>query len=76
MPESISDRVGFAASAASRYIGKPTGTQKESYAIASKEFGAALAKLKKLVEADLPALDKQLNGLDAPFTPGRLPEWK
>jgi photosystem II stability/assembly factor-like uncharacterized protein len=76
VPESIGDRLGFAAGAASRYIGRPTGTQKDSYAIASKEFTATLAKLKQLVEKDIPALEKRLDLIDAPFTPGRLPEWK
>jgi hypothetical protein len=76
VPESISERVGFASNAASRYLGKPTGTQKESAAIAEKEFTVELAKLKKLVETDLPALEKKLDGFDAPWTPGRLPEWK
>jgi len=76
VPESIGDRLGFAAFAASRYLGKPTGTQKESYAIAAKEFAAELTKLKQLVEKDLPALEKRLDLIEAPFTPGRLPEWK
>lgn len=46
VPESISDRVAYAMGVTSRYLGKPTGTQKESYAIASKEFAAELAKLR------------------------------
>ena len=75
-PESISDRVGYANGASSRSLGKPTGTQKDAYAIASKEFTAALVKLKKLVEVELPALEKKLDGFDAPWTPGRLPAWK
>ena len=76
VPESISDRIGYAGGSSSRYLGNPTGTQKESYAIAGTEFSGELAKLKKLVETDLPALEKRLDGFDAPWTPGRLPEWK
>jgi len=76
VPESISDRVGYASGVTSRYLGKPTGTQRESFAIAGKEFTAVLAKLKKLVEEELPALEKKLDNFDAPWTPGRLPEWK
>jgi len=76
VPESISDRVGFAGGATRRFLGKPTGTQKEDYAIADKEFTAELKKLRRLVETDLPALEKKLEGFGAPWTPGRLPEWK
>jgi len=35
-----------------------------------------LAKLKQLVEGDIPRLEKALEALGAPHTPGRLPEWK
>ena len=74
-PTSISERVGYAGGATSRFLGKPTGTQREAYAIASKEFTAELAKLRQLVETDLPAVEKKLEGFDAPVTPGRLPKW-
>ncbi|MCC6725304.1 MAG: glycosyl hydrolase [Saprospiraceae bacterium] len=53
----------------------PTTTQKEQMAIASKLFQAELAKLKQLVEVDLPALDRKLEAAQAPWTPGRLPVW-
>jgi hypothetical protein len=75
VPTSISERVSYAGSASARYLGKPTGTQKEAYAIASKEFAAELAKLRQLAETDLPALEKKLEGFEAPVTPGRLPKW-
>ncbi len=53
----------------------PTTTQKEQMAIAGKLFKAELAKLKQLVEVDLPALDRKLEAAKAPWTPGRLPVW-
>ncbi len=53
----------------------PTTTQKEQMAIASKLFQAELAKLKQLVEVDLPALDRKLEAAKAPWTPGRVPVW-
>jgi hypothetical protein len=74
-PTSISERVGFAGGASSRFLGKPTGTQKESYAIAGKEFTVELANLRQLVETDIPALEKMLDKFDAPWAPGRLPVW-
>ncbi|MBI1228234.1 MAG: glycosyl hydrolase [Bacteroidetes bacterium] len=53
----------------------PTNTQREQMAIAGKLFKAELAKLKQLVEVDLPAMDKKLEVEKAPWTPGRLPIW-
>ena len=75
VPLSISDRGGYAGRASAQSLAKPTGTQKEQYAIAAKEFAAELAKLKQLADVDLPALEKKLDGFGAPWTPGRLPTW-
>ena len=75
VPPSISERVGYAGSASARSLGKPTGTQAAQYAIADKAFVAELTKLKALVEVEIPALEKKLDGFDAPWTPGRLPAW-
>jgi photosystem II stability/assembly factor-like uncharacterized protein len=75
VPVSISDRVGYAGRASTQSLTAPTATQKESFAIASKEFAAELAKLKKLADEDLPALEKKLDTFGAPWTPGRLPNW-
>jgi photosystem II stability/assembly factor-like uncharacterized protein len=76
VPLSIGDRVRYAARSAVETLSKPTSTQKESEAIASKEFTAELAKLKQLAEVDLPALEKKLDLFGAPWTPGRLPSWE
>ncbi len=75
VPLSISERVGTAAGASTQSFSKPTGTQKEAYAIAEKEFRNELEKLKTLAEQDVPALEKKLEGIGAPWTPGRLPNW-
>ena len=75
VPLSISDRVIYAARSAVETLSAPTATQKDSYAIAAKEFAPVLAKLKQLDEVDLPALEKKLNDIGAPWTPGRLPSW-
>lgn len=74
-PPSISERVGYAAGASARALGRPTGTQKEAYRIAAAEFTGQLAKLRRVVEVDLPALERLLDGFEAPATPGRLPAW-
>jgi hypothetical protein len=57
-------------------LAKPTTTQREAYGIASEEFTAELAKLRQLIEVDLRELEKALDGASAPWTPGRLPDWK
>jgi photosystem II stability/assembly factor-like uncharacterized protein len=75
VPMSIAERVQAAGGAGARYLGKPTGTQQQSYAAAGKEFAAELAKLRQIAEVELPALEKKLDRFEAPWTPGRLPAW-
>ncbi len=48
----------------------------DAYSIAAQEFSGELAKLRALVETDLLKLEKALEAAGAPYTPGRLPEWK
>ena len=45
-------------------------------ALRGEEFGQELGKLRTLVEGDLKTLEKALDLAGAPWTPGRLPEWK
>ncbi|KAB2878518.1 glycosyl hydrolase [bacterium] len=54
----------------------PTQTQLDAYSIAAEQFGPALAQLKTVIETDLKSIEDQLEKLNAPWTPGRLPEWK
>ncbi|MBI5916606.1 MAG: glycosyl hydrolase [Bacteroidetes bacterium] len=53
----------------------PTTTQREQLAIAKKQFGQELPKLRQLVEVDLKAIERKLEAAKAPYTPGRLPVW-
>ena len=46
------------------------------YQIASDELAVEIPKLRKLLETDIRALEKQLDAAGAPATPGRLPDWK
>ena len=73
---SISDRVQAAASPTRGTTGRPTKTAMEQYQIASDELAVEIPKLRKLFEADIKALEKQLDAAGAPPTPGRLPDWK
>jgi chromosome segregation ATPase len=74
--ESIADRVSAAAQSLRQSTGRPTRTALESYQIASDELAAEIPKLRRLMETDIRALEKQLDAAGAPPTPGRLPDWK
>jgi photosystem II stability/assembly factor-like uncharacterized protein len=54
----------------------PTQTQLDAYSILMEEFPPVYQLVKQLGERDLPALEKELEKIGAPVTPGRLPEWK
>nr|WP_319511698.1 glycosyl hydrolase [uncultured Draconibacterium sp.] len=61
------------------HMGSTTGittTEKQAYEILKEEFPTVLEALKNIVEKEVPALEAELNKLNAPWTPGRLPEWK
>src|SRR5262249_54400117 len=75
VPLSIADRIRYAGGSSVQSLTRPTGTQKDAYAIASKEFTAKPAKPKQLADVDVPALEKKLDAFGAPWTPGRLPNW-
>jgi photosystem II stability/assembly factor-like uncharacterized protein len=75
-PLSISERVGRIVSEQRFSLARPTQTHREAYQIASQEFAEELAKLRTLVEVDLKGLEKALDAAGAPYTPGRLPDWK
>jgi hypothetical protein len=54
---------------------EPTGTQRRTYEIAAEEFTRALADLKQL-EGDLTTLEADAEAAGAPWTPGRVPDWR
>ena len=54
----------------------PTSTQKLAYQIVADEFEEILTELKKLAEEKAVEIEKKLEELGAPYTPGRLPKWK
>ncbi|MGQ8337581.1 VPS10 domain-containing protein [Sunxiuqinia sp. A32] len=71
----LSNRLNFIAY---NHMGSTSGittTEKENFEILSAEFSPVLKQLKQLVEQDIPAIEAELNALNAPWTPGRLPEW-
>jgi hypothetical protein len=75
-PTSISERVAYAVDSSRLSLARPTATERESYRIANEEFGEVLPKLRRIAREELPALEKAMEAAGAPWTPGRLPEWK
>ena len=75
-PPSINDRVGYVVGAQRMSTARPTQTQQSQYTAAAQDFESVLVQLRQLIEVDLARLEKQLEAAGAPWTPGRIPEWK
>lgn len=73
---SIGDRIGYVVGAQRLSTARPTQTQVNQYSAAAQDFEGVLNQLRQLVEVDLSKLEKQLEAAGAPWTPGRIPEWK
>jgi hypothetical protein len=72
-PPSISERVNYIAERIRLSTVKPTQTQMQQYELSNSEFQPVLARLRKLVDMDLPAFEKALAAAGAPLVPGQLP---
>jgi len=48
-----------------------TETEKEAYRILMEEFPPVLEKIRRIGNTDIPALEKMLEEIKAPWTPGR-----
>ncbi|MCK4760007.1 MAG: exo-alpha-sialidase, partial [Candidatus Aminicenantes bacterium] len=59
-----------------RSTSAPTQTHRDAYLIVADEFSPTLQKLKKIVEVDAKQIEKKLDKIGAPYTPGRFPDWK
>ncbi len=46
------------------------------YDLTAQDFAPVLAQLRQLIEVDLRELETQLENAQAPWTPGRLPQWQ
>jgi photosystem II stability/assembly factor-like uncharacterized protein len=73
-PMPISDRVGWLVFGHWDSQSGVTGNYRDSFAIAERQFTAALQELKSIA-AELAALEDELQELGAPWTPGRIPDW-
>jgi hypothetical protein len=75
-PPAISERVETVVSGSWYATAAPTRTQLDAYRYAGEAFAKELTALEKLVETDLVAIEKEIEAAGAPWTPGRVPEWK
>ncbi len=75
VPPAIVDRVQTVVGGHWAASSGATATHRESYRIASQEFGPVLEQLRKLIEEDLEGLESKLEAAGAPWTPGRVPRW-
>lgn len=73
-PPSIGDRIGRCEYGLWDVTSAPTQVYQDAYRIAAKQFGPALREL-KLIANEVAALEKQIEMNNAPYTPGRWPEW-
>jgi ABC-type transporter Mla subunit MlaD len=76
LPPSINERVGDIVGAQRLSTARPTQTQINQYNAAAQDFEQTLAQLRQLIEGDLARLEKQMEAAGAPWTPGRIPEWR
>ena len=76
LPPSINERIGNIVSSQRLSTARPTQTQINQYTVAAQDFEQTLAQLRQLIEGDLARLEKQMEAAGAPWTPGRIPEWK
>ena len=72
-PVAITERANTISGELNRTLARQTTTHEQQLQIASELFTTERGKLKTLVETDLPALEKELERLGAPYTPGRIP---
>lgn len=75
-PTSIVERVQAIVESHWYSTSSPTGTMREGYSVAAAQFQEELNRLRQIALEDLPRLEKALEEAHAPWTPGRLPDWK
>ena len=72
-PQSIAERVNGIGFELNRSLAPATGTHRHQVEIAKALFADELAKLKTLVETDIPAIERDAEAAGAPWTVGRIP---
>ncbi|MFC2133210.1 WD40/YVTN/BNR-like repeat-containing protein [Bacteroidota bacterium] len=72
----LNRRVSDIANSQWRSSSNVTTTMKQQYEALSEELPPLLEKVKSLYNSELQYLETQLQQLGAPYTPGRIPDWK
>ena len=75
-PPSIVDRINQIVYGSWYTTEGSTLTHRKNYEIAAAQFGPVLARLRTLILVDLAKVEAAAEAAGAPWTPGRVPEWK
>lgn len=75
-PTPLNDRLGALVYSHWNSTSRVSETQHQLYDIIAEEFPPLLEELKNISEVELKALEDELDAIGAPWTPGRIPEWK
>lgn len=74
-PTSIQSRIGTITESLLSTTSMPTNTSFNSYKIASQQFQNILGQIKQ-IQTKIGGIEKVLEENRAPYTPGRMPDWK
>jgi photosystem II stability/assembly factor-like uncharacterized protein len=72
----LTSRINSVISDQWRSLSAPTQSQRDAFQIVAEEFPPILEAIREIVDKDVKAIEKKLEAIGAPYTPGRLPEWK
>lgn len=72
---SINERLGSIIWIHYRSTSGITQSQRDIFNILKEEFPPVLEQLKVIFNTDIPAIEKELESIGAPYTPGRIPVW-
>jgi len=75
-PPSVRERVGALVYSHWGSTSAVSETQIQMYDILAEEFPPILDQLKNIATVELKGLEDELDAIGAPWTPGRMPEWK
>jgi len=75
-PPSLNERLNALVYSHWNSTSRVSETQEQMYGILAEEFPPLLEQIKVIAEVKLKGLEQELDAAGAPWTPGRIPEWK